>query len=36
MRRYTSDEYKAIFTPKYVMLELAGLVLFIGAIIKQM
>jgi hypothetical protein len=36
MRHRTSEEYKAIFTPKYIMAEVAGILLFIGAIIKQM
>jgi len=36
MKRRTSAEYKIIFTPKYIAMELAGLSLFIGAIIKQM
>ncbi len=36
MTRHTSAEYRVVFQKKYVIAELAGLILFITAIIKQM
>ena len=36
MIRHTSTEYRVLFEKKYIIAELAGLILFIAAIIKQM
>ncbi len=36
MTRHPSTEYRVLLEKKYIVAELAGLILFIAAIIKQM